>query len=118
MAEINYQALMDKIRWNDRGLVPVLAQDAENGEVLMLAWMNAEALRLTLEEKRGVYFSRSRNEIWRKGDGSGHVQDLVSLHIDCDEDCLLMKVKQTGAACHTGSRSCFYREITSEGVVK
>lgn len=115
MTDEQIQTLESRIRWNDAGLVPVVTQDAENGEVLMMAWMNAEALRLTLEGTRAVYFSRSRNQLWRKGDGSGHIQEVVSLQVDCDADCLLMKIRQTGAACHTGERSCFYRNIDKEG---
>lgn len=100
-----------KVTYNADGLVPAIAQCAETGEVLMLAWMNAEALRLTLAEKRGVYFSRSRQKIWRKGESSGHIQELVSAHIDCDGDTILLKVRQTGAACHTGARSCFFQDF-------
>ena len=100
-----------KVKYNADGLVPAIAQCAETGEVLMLAWMNAEALRLTLEEKRGVYFSRSRQKLWRKGESSGHIQELVSAHLDCDGDTILLKVRQTGAACHTGARSCFFQDF-------
>ena len=100
-----------KVKYNADGLVPAIAQCAETGEVLMLAWMNAESLRLTLEEKRGVYFSRSRQKLWRKGESSGHIQELVSAHIDCDGDTILLKVRQTGAACHTGARSCFFQDF-------
>ena len=100
-----------KIKYNADGLVPAIAQCAETGEVLMLAWMNEESLRLTLEEKRGVYFSRSRQKLWRKGESSGHIQELVSAHIDCDGDTILLKVRQTGAACHTGARSCFFQDF-------
>jgi phosphoribosyl-AMP cyclohydrolase len=115
MTRGQYELLSERICWNDAGLVPVIAQDAETGAVLMMAWMNAESLRMTLEEGRAVYFSRSRSALWRKGDGSGHVQEVVSLHVDCDADCLLMKIRQTGPACHTGQRSCFYRDIDKEG---
>ena len=100
-----------KIKYNADGLVPAIAQCAETGEVLMLAWMNEESLRLTLKEKRGVYFSRSRQKLWRKGESSGHIQELVSAHIDCDGDTILLKVRQTGAACHTGARSCFFQDF-------
>ena len=100
-----------KIKYNADGLVPAIAQCAETGEVLMLAWMNEEALRLTLKEKRGVYFSRSRQKLWRKGETSGHIQTLVSAHLDCDGDTILLKVRQTGAACHTGARSCFFQDF-------
>lgn len=111
------EELVRTIRWNERGLVPVIAQDADNGEVLMMAWMNRESLALTLESGRAVYFSRSRNSLWRKGDTSGHTQTLVEMRVDCDADCLLMKVRQVGAACHTGNRSCFYRAVSSVGEI-
>ncbi|MBI1360836.1 MAG: phosphoribosyl-AMP cyclohydrolase [Alphaproteobacteria bacterium] len=96
-------------KFNADGLVAAIAQDAETGEVLMLAWMNAEALDQTLKTGRAVYWSRSRNALWRKGDTSGHEQEVVEVRVDCDQDAVLLKVKQTGAACHTGRRSCFYR---------
>ena len=96
-------------RWNSEGLIPAIAQDGTTGEVLMLAWMNAEALALTLKERRAVYWSRSRNAIWRKGDTSGNIQALLSICLDCDDDTLLLKVRQIGgAACHTGRRHCFF----------
>ena len=99
------------IRWNDKGLVPAIAQDWQTGEVLMLAWMNEEALRLTVSEGRAIYWSRSRDSLWRKGEESGHVQHLKELRIDCDADTVLLKVEQAGGiACHTGRRSCFYQK--------
>lgn len=99
------------------GLLPAIAQDADTGEVLMLAWMNAESFAETLATGRAVYFSRSRNRLWRKGEESGHVQDVVSLHVDCDGDTILLKVHQRGgAACHTGYRSCFFRKVSGAGV--
>ncbi len=91
------------------GLVAAIAQDAETGEVLMLAWMNAEALRLTLETGRATYWSRSRAALWVKGETSGHTQAVVEVRVDCDQDAVLLKVRQTGGACHTGRDSCFYR---------
>ena len=96
------------LKFNEAGLIPAIAQDATTGEVLMMAWMNAQAVTQTLETGRVTYWSRSRQSFWIKGDTSGHVQELVELPIDCDRDCLLVKVHQTGAACHTGRRSCFY----------
>ncbi|MFO0801955.1 MAG: phosphoribosyl-AMP cyclohydrolase [Gemmataceae bacterium] len=94
------------------GLVPAIAQDADTGEVLMLAWMNAEAFEETVRTNRAVYFSRSRNRLWRKGEESGHVQEVKSIAIDCDADTVLLKVKQLGgAACHEGYKSCFFREL-------
>ena len=96
------------LKFNEAGLIPAIAQDATTGEGLMMAWMNAQAVTQTLETGRVTYWSRSRQSFWIKGDTSGHVQELVELRIDCDRDCLLVKVHQTGAACHTGRRSCFY----------
>lgn len=96
------------LKFNEVGLIPAIAQDATTGDVLMMAWMNAQAVTQTLETGRVTYWSRSRQSFWIKGDTSGHVQELVELRIDCDRDCLLVKVHQTGAACHTGRRSCFY----------
>lgn len=104
-------------RWDANGLLPAIAQDADSGEILMLAWMSAESLRLTLEERRAVYFSRSRQALWRKGEESGCVQELVEARIDCDQDAILLRVRQTGPACHTGARSCFYRRIESANVL-
>jgi phosphoribosyl-AMP cyclohydrolase len=102
--------LLQDIKWNEQGLIPVIAQDWQTGEVLMLAWMNSDALQLTLSEGRAIYWSRSRQALWRKGEESGHVQYLKELRIDCDADTVLMKVEQIGGiACHTGRRSCFYQ---------
>ena len=93
------------------GLIPAIAQQHDTGEVLMLAWMNPASIARTLEEGRVVYWSRSRGAFWRKGDSSGHVQRLVEMRIDCDRDCLLLLVDQTGPACHTGRRSCFFTAV-------
>ncbi|MEL6858195.1 MAG: phosphoribosyl-AMP cyclohydrolase [Pseudomonadota bacterium] len=101
-------------KFNSDGLVAAIAQDAESGEVLMLAWMNAEALAATLSTGRATYWSRSRQSLWVKGETSGHVQDVVELRIDCDQDAVLMKVRQSGGACHTGRKSCFYRVIDAD----
>jgi phosphoribosyl-AMP cyclohydrolase len=99
------------------GLLPVIAQDAETGEVLMLAYMNRESFEETLATGRAVYFSRSRNRLWRKGEESGHVQEVQAIYFDCDADTILLKVRQIGgAACHEGYRSCFFRELTPEGL--
>jgi len=106
--------LMKTVKYNDKGLVPVITQDAETNEVLMMAWMNEEALRLTLETRRVTYYSRSRQKLWVKGETSGNFQMLVSMSVDCDGDTLLARVIQTGAACHTGNRSCFYRTCMPE----
>ena len=100
----------------NNGLLPAIAQDADSGKVLMLAWMNAEAFQETLRTGRAVYFSRSRNKLWYKGEESGHVQTVVQLLIDCDRDTILMQVRQIGAACHEGYESCFFREVTDEGL--
>ncbi len=100
------------------GLIAAIAQDADTGDVLMLAWMNADALRETIDTGRAVYWSRSRKTLWRKGDTSGHEQHIVEIRIDCDQDAVLLKVRQTGAACHTGRRSCFYRVATPAGLAK
>ncbi len=97
--------------YNAAGLIPAIAQDAASGEVLMLAWMNAEAVARTLATGRVTYWSRSRQAFWVKGETSGHVQALVEMRLDCDRDCLLLRVRQTGPACHTGRRSCFYRAV-------
>ncbi|MHA7875563.1 phosphoribosyl-AMP cyclohydrolase [Roseivivax sp.] len=97
--------------YDARGLLPVIAQDHQSDEVLMLAWMNAEAVARTLETGRVTYWSRSRQSFWVKGETSGHVQELVEMRVDCDSDCLLVRVNQTGPACHTGRRSCFYTAI-------
>ena len=97
--------------YDSRGLIPAIAQDAASGQVLMMAWMNAEAVARTLETGRVTYWSRSRGAFWVKGETSGHVQQLVELRVDCDRDCLLVLVDQAGPACHTGRRSCFYTAV-------
>lgn len=103
---------LDDIQWTEDGLVPAIAQDADNGDVLMMAWMNRESLRLTVEEGQAVYWSRSRGKLWRKGESSGHQQVLRDIRLDCDADVVLLKVEQKGGiACHTGRRSCFYRTL-------
>jgi phosphoribosyl-AMP cyclohydrolase len=102
---------VDQVAFDERGLVPVIAQDVETGEVLMLAWANRQSLSRTLAERRMVYWSRSRGELWRKGDTSGNVQHLDELRVDCDADVVLARVHQVGAACHTGARTCFFRAL-------
>ena len=103
---------LDEIQWTEDGLVPAIAQDANNGDILMMAWMNRESLRLTAEEGHAVYWSRSRGQLWRKGETSGHEQLIRDIRLDCDEDVILLKVEQKGGiACHTGRRSCFYRSL-------
>ncbi|MCE2926546.1 MAG: phosphoribosyl-AMP cyclohydrolase [Rickettsiales bacterium] len=109
--DTDVEGLVKRIKWNEQGLIPVVAQEASTHEVLMLAWMNAEALRLTLTTGQVTYWSRSRSSLWRKGETSGHVQKLMELRLDCDADSLLLLVNQTGPACHTGEKTCFFREI-------
>ncbi len=104
-------------RYDANGLIAAIAQDHATGEVLMLAWMNAEALQLTLGTGQATYWSRSRNKIWLKGEESGHTQRVVEVRIDCDQDAVLLRVEQSGPACHTGARSCFYRTIGADGVL-
>lgn len=117
MAGMSFPALADDIaaqlKRDDAGLVAAIIQDAENGDVLMLGWMDDEALRRTLADGRVTFWSRSRGEYWRKGDTSGHAQYVKSVAIDCDGDALLVKVDQVGAACHTGERTCFFTELPS-----
>ena len=104
--------------YNEAGLIPAIAQDVEDGTVLMMAWMNAEAVSKTLETRRVTYWSRSRQAFWVKGETSGHVQELVAFRVDCDRDCLLVTVRQTGPACHTNRRSCFYTEVQDSAEVE
>lgn len=105
-------AWLDAVKWNESGLVPVIAQDFTSGEVLMLAWMTREALALTLERGEAVYWSRSRNALWHKGETSGHFQRVREIRLDCDADALLIKVEQVGGvACHTGRRHCFFNKL-------
>jgi len=101
----------ESLAFNAQGLIPAIAQQHDTREVLMLAWMNAESIAETLKQGRVVYWSRSRSAFWRKGDTSGHTQKLIEMRFDCDQDCLLLLVDQTGPACHTGRRSCFYSAV-------
>ena len=103
-------------KFNADGLIAAIAQDATSGEVLMLAWMNADALTATLETRRATYWSRSRAALWVKGETSGHTQEIVDIRFDCDQDAVLLKVNQTGGACHTGRDSCFYRVADTDGL--
>jgi len=102
---------IDEVRFDERGLVPAIVQDAENGDVLMLAWMSRGSLAATIAEGRTVFWSRSRQGLWRKGETSGHVQHVEDIRVDCDADVVLVRVHQEGAACHTGARSCFFRTV-------
>lgn len=107
---------LDDVKWNADGLVPAIAQDATSGKVLSMAWMNRESLQLTVTEQRAIYWSRSRQKLWRKGEESGHIQKLESIHLDCDGDTLVLKVEQIGGiACHTGRESCFYKKLDENG---
>lgn len=109
---MNDEELLGIIKWNEDGLVPAIAQEHDTGKVLMVAWMNREALGLTIEEGRAIYWSRSRQKLWRKGEESGHVQKLKEIRIDCDSDVVLMQVEQIGGiACHTGRHNCFYKRL-------
>jgi len=103
---------LDAVKWDAQGLVPAIAQDAASNEILMVAWMNREALEETARTLRGVYWSRSRNRLWRKGEESGHVQNVSEIRLDCDNDVVLLKIEQVGGiACHTGRRSCFFQKL-------
>jgi len=110
--QISVGDLIAAVAFDAGGLVPAIAQDVKTGEVLMLAWMDRDALRLTLETGEVTYWSRSRKELWRKGATSGHTQRLVEAYVDCDGDTLLLKVEQTGPACHTGAPNCFFRRLS------
>ena len=116
---------LSKVNWTEDGLVPAIAQDAGNGDVLMMAWMNREALKRTVETNEAVYWSRSRKKLWHKGEESGHVQKVKEIRLDCDEDVILLKVEQVGGiACHTGRHDCFFKKyengqwVTTEPVLK
>ena len=106
------------LRYNDAGLIPAIAQDATTGEVLMMAWMNEAAVARTLATGKVTYWSRSRQSHWVKGETSGHTQSLVEMRVDCDRDCLLVRVRQQGPACHTNRRSCFYKAIQGKSEVE
>ncbi|PPD56556.1 MAG: phosphoribosyl-AMP cyclohydrolase [Methylotenera sp.] len=116
---------LDEVKWDANGLVPVIAQEFDTGKVLMFAWMNREALQLTSDSKQAVYWSRSRNKLWRKGEESGHIQKVHEIRLDCDEDVVLINVEQVGGiACHTGRHNCFFKKldnnqwITDQAVIK
>ncbi len=109
--------VLETISFDSNGLVPAIAQQHDSGEILMMAWMNAESIRETLETGRVCYWSRSRQSLWRKGESSGQIQSLQELRVDCDGDTLLLIVDQTGVACHTGRQSCFFRAVRNDEVV-
>jgi phosphoribosyl-AMP cyclohydrolase len=110
--------ILDKIKYDANGLVAAVMQDYENGEVLMVAYMNSESLKTTLETGKTHFWSRSRQKFWMKGESSGHTQEIKEVFIDCDGDCILFKIKQNIAACHTGYRSCFYRKWDGEKLIE
>jgi phosphoribosyl-AMP cyclohydrolase len=110
---------LNKVNWTHEGLVPVIAQEAGSGQVLMFAWMNREALKQTVESGEAVYWSRSRKKLWRKGEESGHVQKVKAIRLDCDEDVLLLTVEQIGGiACHTGRHSCFFQKLEGKSWIE
>ncbi|MCG6969854.1 MAG: phosphoribosyl-AMP cyclohydrolase [Gammaproteobacteria bacterium] len=106
---------LEDIKWSDDGLVPAIAQDYATGKLLMMAWMNRESLQLSVQEGRAIYWSRSRNKLWRKGEESGHVQRIKDIRLDCDNDVILLSVEQIGGiACHTGRERCFYKQLQGD----
>tara|TARA_Y100000588_G_scaffold377945_1_gene457724 strand:+ start:199 stop:618 length:420 start_codon:yes stop_codon:yes gene_type:complete len=108
--------VLEVIKFDDRGLVPAIAQDDESGKVLMMAWMNSEAIKETLKTGMACYYSRSRSKLWRKGEESGQTQTIKDFRVDCDGDTVLIVVKQKGVACHTGRHSCFFKSINDDGI--
>ena len=114
LTEDKLNRLLSELSFDANGLIPAIAQQFDSGEVLMMAWMNKEAVEATLTENRGVYWSRSRNSLWRKGESSGQIQQLKEFRWDCDRDTILLLVDQTGVACHTGRRNCFYFAIRGD----
>ncbi len=110
--------LFEIIKFNEAGLIPAIVQDFQNGQILMMAWMNEESLQLTLKTNFAHYFSRSRGKLWKKGETSNQTQEVQEILIDCDCDCLILKVKQQGVACHTGTKSCFFRTVTDKNSLK
>jgi phosphoribosyl-AMP cyclohydrolase len=115
-ALIKAPSWLEEVKFDDQGLIPAIAQDAQSGQILMVAWMNAESLAETVQTGRAVFWSRSRKRLWRKGEESGHIQKVLELRLDCDSDVILLKVEQLGGiACHTGRASCFYRRLDPVG---
>jgi phosphoribosyl-AMP cyclohydrolase len=112
---VSGEAWLNKVNWSEDGLVPAIAQDAISGDILMVAWMNREALKKTVEQGEAVYWSRSRKKLWHKGEESGHTQKVKEIRLDCDEDVVLLKIEQVGGiACHTGRRSCFFQRLDKD----
>ena len=116
MSTSTVEAVVGRLRFDDAGLIPAVAQQHDTGEVLMVAWMSAESVQETLTTGRVCYWSRSRRGLWRKGETSGHIQRLVEMRVDCDADTLLLQVDQSGPACHTNRRNCFYQSVASDGL--
>ncbi|MBT5765449.1 phosphoribosyl-AMP cyclohydrolase [Emcibacteraceae bacterium] len=114
----SFTLLLDKLKFNEDSLIPAIAQSHDSHEVLMMAWMNRDAIIETLNTGRVCYYSRSRQKLWRKGESSGQIQTLKNFRVDCDADTLLLFVDQVGVACHTGRRSCFYEEVSKDGSIK
>lgn len=112
---LDLREIVEQLAFNEQGLIPVITQDARSKDVLMFAWMNKQSLEQTLSTKRMTYWSRSRNQLWIKGETSGHTQNLVSMAFDCDGDAVLCQVNQSGAACHTGRPNCFYLDVSLDG---
>ena len=110
-----FDKFLSSLVFNDQGLIPAIAQDDASGDVLMMAWMNRESIKITFAEGQVCYWSRSRSELWRKGESSGHTQKLVTFRVDCDRDCILLRVDQTGPACHTNRPDCFFTLIDADG---
>lgn len=110
------KAVLEQLNFNEQGLIPAIAQDVHSKEILMMAWQNKEAVTASLQEGAGIYYSRSRKKLWRKGESSGHLQKLISYRFDCDKDCVVMLVEQTGPACHTNRRSCFFYEVQKNNI--
>ncbi|MBL7685152.1 MAG: phosphoribosyl-AMP cyclohydrolase [Deltaproteobacteria bacterium] len=113
-----YESIIQSLKYDDKGLIPAILQDYENGEVLMCAYMNKEAVEKTLSSGFATFYSRSRNKLWIKGETSGHTQEVKEVYFDCDNDCLLIKIKQNVAACHTGYRGCFFKKIEGTNVIE
>jgi phosphoribosyl-AMP cyclohydrolase len=109
---------LNRLKFNDQALIPAIAQQHDSGEILMMAWMNKEAITETLKTGRVCYYSRSRQKLWRKGESSGQIQKLINFRFDCDADTLLLMINQTGVACHTGRKNCFFNQVTGDEIIK
>ncbi len=116
-SKISFEHIISKLKFNEQGLIPAIAQQYDSREILMMAWMNSDAVQETLSTGQVCYFSRSRQKLWRKGESSGQIQSLKQFRIDCDQDTILLLVDQVGVACHTGRRTCFFEEVGSDGEI-